>query len=313
MISEIYAAVCSVLGKHRCRQIGSYPRFTAIRPPHDLDILFRAGFSRDLSPDPSSAVGEIAKLIQENFVAPAGLRSVVRIQSHSVSIILFRSTEEEFGVDIVPAWESGEKNNYGDDIFRVPELILRGHAKRQQKYERVKGGIGSISFILTDPVGYIHAAEEVNATNEDFRRSTKCGKKWKHESRENNTQFKMKSFHLEQILTSYFDGDADLEIYAALVRFFEELPMWISHSRIPDRADSTRMIDSYVDELTDAERTAILSSRDEMLNRLRNFDGSNDVSALFESKKASSVGSSGTGGAPAIITSRVSPKAPYGD
>src|SRR4051812_48571715 len=96
LASAIYAAVCGILGAHRCRQIGSYPRFTAIRPPHDLDILFRAGFSRELSPDPSTAVGEIARLLEDNFVAPDGLRSVIRIQSHSVSITLFKGMDEEF-------------------------------------------------------------------------------------------------------------------------------------------------------------------------------------------------------------------------
>src|SRR5688572_19825961 len=80
LITAIYAAVCSILGEHRCRQIGSYPRFTAIRPPHDLDVLFRAGFSRELSPDPSTAIREIEKLLREKFVAPDGLKSTIRVQ-----------------------------------------------------------------------------------------------------------------------------------------------------------------------------------------------------------------------------------------
>ncbi len=313
LISAIYSTICGLLGQNRCRQIGSYPRYTAIRPPHDLDILFRAGFSRDLSPDPSTAISEIAEILKD-FEAPGGLTSSVRIQSHSISITLFDGTEEKFGVDIVPAWETGDKNEFEDDIFRVPELILRGHKGRQRKYERVSQGIGAISFILTDPIGYIHKAEELNTENEDFRRSTKCGKKWKHVSSENNKDFKLKSFHLEQILTGYFDSNPNLEIYDALVRFFEELPSKISYAQISDRADPTRMIDSYVDELTDGERSAILASRDEMLDRLRRFDGSSDVSALFENhQRANSAVASTSGKAPAIITSNVSPRAPYGD
>lgn len=46
LISAIYAAICSVLGKNKCLQIGSYPRYTAIRPPHDLDVLFILVFSQ---------------------------------------------------------------------------------------------------------------------------------------------------------------------------------------------------------------------------------------------------------------------------
>ena len=313
LVSAIYAGVCGVLGAHRCRQIGSYPRFTAIRPPHDLDILFRAGFSRDLSPNPSTAISEIAKLLEQNFVAPGGLRSEIRIQSHSVSITLFSGADEEFGVDIVPAWETGDKNEFDDDIFRVPELILRGHPARQRKYKRVSEGVDSISFILTDPIGYIHKAEEVNAENADFRRSTKCGKKWKHESCESNDEFKLKSFHIEQIFTGYFQSNPKLEIYDVLVKFFDELPMWISHSQISDRADRSRMIDAYVDDFTDAQRSAILEARNIILDRLRHFDGTSEVSAVFENKTKAAAAASVGGKAPAIITSNVSPRSPYGE
>jgi len=316
LISAIYSGVCGVLGGHRCRQIGSYPRFTAIRPPHDLDILFRAGFSRDLSPDPSTAIGEIAKLLDENFVAPEGLKSKIRIQSHSVSITLFRGTDEEFGVDIVPAWETGAKNEFDDDIFRVPELILKGHPARQRKYERVTKGIDSISFILTDPIGYIHMAEKVNERNDDFRRSTKCGKKWKHDSCEANEQFKLKSFHLEQIFTHYFRTNPDIGIYDALVKFFEELPDWISHSQIPDRADPNRNIDAYVDDFTLEQRAIIIGARDAFLERLGAYDGMQDASVLFEPRAiAARATSSGVTRAPAVISQgrSVEPRSPFGD
>lgn len=322
LISAIYAAVCGILGEHRCRQIGSYPRYTAIRPPHDLDILFRAGFSRDLSPDPSTAIEEISRILKERFVSPDGLRSSIRIQSHSVSITLFLGMEEKFGVDIVPAWETGEKNEFNDDIFRVPELILKSHAKRQRKYDRVAKGTDSISFILTDPLGYIGRAKAVNDRNKDFRRSTKCGKKWSHESREADQDFKFKSFHLEQIFTSYFLSDPKMEIYGALVKFYQDVPSWIAYSQIPDRADDNRMIDAYVDELTDKQRSAILESSSEMLDRLRRFDGSGDVMSLFEpQKKATSkthtisvaAPTATNVAAPAIITSTVAPRSPYGE
>jgi hypothetical protein len=318
LVTAVYSAVCEVLGGHRCRQIGSYPRYTAIRPPHDLDILFRAGFSRDLSPNPRNAISEIAKLLKDNFVGPDGLRSVIKIQSHSISIALFRGTEEEFGVDIVPAWETGQKNEFNDDIYRVPELILKGHSSRQRKYERVAEGIGSISFIFTDPIGYIKVAANVNDRNQDFRRSTKCGKKWKHVACLVDDDFKLKSFHLEQIFTIYFRANPYLEIYDALVKFFEELPAWISHAQIPDRADATRKIDAYVDELTARQKASILRARDFFMRRLRAFDGIQDVSVLFEleprAAAAKAGASSSAAAAPVIITdrSRVTPRSSFG-
>lgn len=317
LISAIYSTICGLLGQHRCRQIGSYPRYTAIRPPHDLDILFRAGFSRDLSPDPTTAISEIAEMLEAKFEAPNGLTSKIRIQSHSVSITIFRGTNEEFGVDIVPAWETGAKNEFDDDVFRVPELILKGHKGRQRKYERVSQGIGSISFILTDPIGYIHMAEVINGQNEDFRRSTKCGKKWKHISCEENEAFKLKSFHLEQIFTGYFRTNPDIEIYDVLNKFLEDLPMWISHSQIPDRADASRNIDAYVDDLTAEQKAVILQARDEFLERLRSFNGNQDASELFEPRSKSIAAKAATAaavGAPAIITERscITPRSSFG-
>ncbi len=316
LISEIYSSICGILGQHRCRQIGSYPRYTAIRPPHDLDILFRAGFSRDLSPDPSNAIAEIAKLLEQSFMAPDGLRSEIRIQSHSVSITLFKGADEEFGVDIVPAWETGAKNEFGDDIFRVPELLLKGHPARQRKYERVTKGIEEIAFILTDPIGYIHLAEQINTDNDDFRRTTKCGKKWKHTSCEADEDFKLKSFHLEQIFTVYFLNNPGLEIYDALIKFFEELPALISYAQIPDRADATRKIDAYIGELTGEQKASILRAGDEFLRRLRSFDDNGDISELFEPKSKATASAVGAGSvsAPAIIPerSRVTPRSSFG-
>ena len=39
-IGKIYQSFNDLLGVNNCIQIGSYPRFTAITPVHDLDILY---------------------------------------------------------------------------------------------------------------------------------------------------------------------------------------------------------------------------------------------------------------------------------
>jgi hypothetical protein len=99
------------------------------------------------------------------------------------------------------------------------------------------------------------------------------------------------------------------------VRFCVELPSWISRSQIPDRADSSRNIDAYVDELTSEERTSIIATRDRFLERLRAYDGSKDAAILFEPVAlAAQVSSSSMSRAPAVITQGRStePRPPFG-
>lgn len=316
MVTAVYAAVCLVLGRDRCNQIGSYPRYTAIRPPHDLDVLYRADKWTGGEPDASHVVADIKGRLEKELVSPPGLSFTVALQTHSVTVSFTRNGEEVFAVDIVPAWTTGSKNEFGEDIYRVPEIILEGHRRRAKTYKRLAEQGGHIDYILTDPKGYISVAAGLNEANADFRKSVKLPKKWKQEAKAANDKFKLKSFHIEQIITLYFRAKIKLNIHEALTQFFIELPQWISHSQIPDRADTTRNIDAYVDDLTASERAAILAARDEFLTRLRSFDGSQDAKVLFEPNRlavARPTVSSVTA-APAIITerSRVTPRSPFG-
>ena len=284
MVAAVYASVCSVLGRDRCYQIGSYPRYTAIRPPHDLDVLYSADKWSGVEPDAARVVADIKGRLEKELVSPPGLSFTVALQTHSVTISFTRDGEEVFAVDVVPAWTTGSKNEFGDDIYRVPEIILEGHRGRVKTYSRLAAQGGHINYILTDPKGYISIAARLNEANADFRKSVKLPKKWKQVAKEANDEFKLKSFHIEQIITSYFGDRVTLDILEAVTQFFSDLPRWISHSQIPDRADSTRNIDAYVDELTASERAAILDARNAFLARMTSFDGSQDAEVLFEMK-----------------------------
>lgn len=317
MVSAVYAAVCSVLGRDRCYQIGSYPRYTAIRPPHDLDVLYSADRWPGAEPDTGSAINALKGLL-ENIEAPPGLEFTVVVQTHSVSVSFRRNGVEVFAVDVVPAWTTGLKNEFGDDIYRVPEIILRGHRGRLRMYQRLAERGGHIDYILSDPKGYISVAARANEVNEDFRKSVKLTKKWKWFAKQASKEFKLKSFHIEQIVTSYFREDARLDILGAVTRFFDELHEWIDCAQIPDRADSTRYIDTYVDELTAEQRGIILEARDRFVERLKAFDGNQDAEVLFEIKPRAevAVATPSTPGpvAPAVVTERrsVTPRAPFG-
>jgi hypothetical protein len=317
MVAAIYGAVCVVLGRDRCYQIGSFPRFTAIRPPHDLDILFSADKWPGHEPDARAVLSELAKRLESELVAPNGLKFAVSLQTHSITVSFMLNGEEKFAVDVVPAWTSGTKNEFGDDIYWVPEILLKGHRRRLKTYKRLAERGGQIDYILSDPKGYISVAAGLNAENSDFRKSVKFPKKWKWWAKEANDEFKMKSFHIEQIITGYFKQNRSLDILAAVTKFFEELPLWISRSQIPDRADANRNIDAYIDDLTSEQKAIILAAGAEFLERLRTYNGETDVSVLFETRPkavAAQATSSGVSRSPAIITEgrSVSPRATFG-
>lgn len=317
MVAAVYAAVCSVLGRDRCFQIGSYPRFTAIRPPHDLDVLYSADKWPGFDPNAAKVVADIKGRLQKELVSPRGLSFTVTLQTHSVTISFTRDGEEVFAVDVVPAWTTSFTNEFGDDIYRVPEIILQGHRGRVKTYKRLAEQGGHINYILSDPKGYIGVAARLNEANADFRKSVKLPKKWKHAAKEANDAFKLKSFHIEQIVTSYFRDRVTLDILEAVTQFFVELPQWITHSQIPDRADPTRNIDAYVDDLTASERAAILDARDAFLARLRSFDGSQDAEILFETKPVAAAAratpSTVTAASATIVErSRVTPRSTFG-
>lgn len=317
MVSSVYAAVCSVLDRDRCYQIGSYPRYTAIRPPHDLDVLYSADHWPSQEPDYTKILGDISTKLKNELEPPAGLRFVVGLQTHSITVSFRRGDDEVFAVDVVPAWTTGTKNDFGDDVYRVPEILMRGHRSRQRVYRRLQEFGGQINFILSDPKGYIGVATRVNSLNTDFRKSVKFAKKWKWWAKEADENFKLKSFHIEQIITGFFAEKPDIDILSALTKFFAELPEWVTTARIPDRADSNRYIDEYVNELTDEQRDSIIFARDSFIRQLKMLNTEKDIEELFRPRSepakmhaAAVVGSS----APAMATKRrtVTPRAPYG-
>lgn len=186
-----------------------------------------------------------------------------------------------------------------------------------KKYKRVEENIDRIDWILTDPRGYISVASALNKQNDDFRKSVKLPKKWKCISKERNDEFKLKSFHIEQIVTSYFQKNSSLTILEAVTKFFVELPNWLSHTQIPDRADSSKNIDAYVDELTFEQRSIILKSRDEFLEKLKGYEGEQDAEILFKEKvsvvQVKSVLAGTTGTSSVSEVRKVVPRSNFGE
>lgn len=278
-VSAVYEAVQNVLAQANCLQIGSYPRFTSVSPIHDLDVLYNLGAWKT-SPDPSSALAQLESTLKAQFKNPTGYTVKIARQTHSVTIGFVKANSEEvFAVDVVPAYVAG-KNEFGDATYVVPELLSRSHGARKRLYEQISKGTRKMTWIASDPRGYITMATRVNQRNDDFRKAVKFVKGWRNSCKDMDDDFPLKAFHIEQIITGYFSQDESLEIFDAIFKFFTELPDYLFNSRIPDRADSNRKIDSYVDQLSRQEKALVTETRDHFLIGLEAFEG--DVGALLE-------------------------------
>lgn len=283
-VSSVYESVQDVLSETACLQIGSYARFTAIRPLHDLDVLYILGDWDEEFHDPSDALAELKARLDAEYVNPTQHRVEISLQTHSVTIRFLDGEDEVFAVDIVPAYTIGT-NEFGDDMYMVPELLKKSREVRAQLSRDVAAGLREMGWIRTDPRGYTTVARDLNDGNDDFRKSVKFVKKWRSIWKDEDETFPLKSFHLEQIVTRYFQTDTGLDIFGAVFRFFCELPDRIVVPEIPDRADPDRYIDEYVADLDDEERQLVIEARDEFLVRLEAFDESRPVEWLLEPRR----------------------------
>src|ERR1700676_1910577 len=179
LVSRLYAAVQAALGRS-CLLIGSYARFTSTRPLHDLDILFVVG-SFDLTRlHPGSVLDRLHAVIVDRFNNPTFHRLYISQQTHSVTMSFRDGDKERFAIDIVPAFVTGMRNEFNQDIFWVPEIVNVSPRKRgHQELAKVKRR--EIEWwIKSDPRGYIEAASRLNNLNPDFRKAVKLAKTWKH-------------------------------------------------------------------------------------------------------------------------------------
>lgn len=275
-ISRIYKSVQRCLGESNCLQIGSYARFTAIRPPHDLDVLFVMGDWTGAEPHPGAALRKVCADLERGFANPTPYRIAISVQTHSVSIAFLSGNAEVFAVDIVPAYIAG-RNGYGDDTYVVPEIVRAGHAVRQQMYAEAAKGTRSISWIRSDPRGYTTVAASLNQRNEDFRRAAKFVKGWRAACRRLHPEFALKSFHAEQVITRFFQLDDTLEVSDAVGEFFRSLPSIMERPQIRDRADGTVFIDQYLASLSRSARDAVVQAGRDFAGRLGGAASSADI------------------------------------
>ncbi len=280
-VSMVYASIQAVLGEKNCLQIGSYPRFTAITPLHDLDVLYVIGVQGGDTSSASRVLRDLQQTLKRDYKNPTRYTFEISLQTHSISIAFMEGEEEVFAVDIVPAYPFG-KNEFGEDTYLVPEIFSKSHRAKMRRYEELAERRQAMTWINSDPRGYIHVARDVNDANPDFRKAVKIAKAWKQACCEASESFKLKSFHLEQVITGYFQVNRSVDIFDAVFRFFCDIPSLLVKPMIPDRADPGRMIDAYVADLTPLERRTVIQARDHFLIQLENLSGSSDVPNLLK-------------------------------
>lgn len=263
-VSTVYDSIRQLLND-ACIQIGSYPRFTAIRPVHDLDILYLLGPWDWKLHDPAGALKALYDRIISTYKNPTKFKFKVTLQTHSVTITFTDNGEEILSVDIVPAYADG-KNEFGQEMYRVPEVLRKKHGKqRAEFYISFSQAHREMLWIPSDPRGYIEVASRVNQSNPDFRRTVKFVKAWKNACKENHEDFPLKSFHLEQVVTGYFQAHEGMEIFDGIFMFFVNLPETIRLPQIKDRADGNKFIDDYLADLTSDQKKMIIQARDYIL------------------------------------------------
>ena len=121
----------------------------------------------------------------------------------------------------------------------------------------------------------------LNAESPDFRKAAKLAKKWKYNCKKVHGKFELKSFHIERLIARIVKRNPRAELAAILFEFFCDLPNAIVYPGIPDRADPTRFVDDYVEDLNEEERRAIVEARDFFLIELENLTEWSSVGGLL--------------------------------
>lgn len=311
-ITKKYGELCGFL-ENDCFQSGSYARFTAIDPVHDLDIIYVLPDDTVLS-NPQKVMAELRTILLEAYKNSkiSKIKEIIA-QTHSVTIVFDDDdAPESFSIDVVPAVTSdSETNEFGDPIYIVPEILKANHQKRVERYENeAKNPIG---WIKSDPKGYISAATKHDAdTKGTFRKAVKVIKSWRHKQKvDHEDDFMLKSFHLELICVEFFESNPSANTLEAIAGSLALLADRLSEPHYPDRADKTQYIDQYVeDKLTDEGRQLILGLQNEasgLVASLSRAGSVTEVATLLD--KLTSVEEIGVTAAP-TFTQRVVVPAP---
>lgn len=265
-VSSKYEEV-KVLLNSSCFRTGSFARHTAVRPLHDLDVIWVADDPGILD-NPEGCLQQLASELREQY-KESEVRPKIEVQTHSVTLI-FDDIEGGFAIDIVPAMPCADpvvRNQHGDYIYKVPEILKLSHGNRMAAYARHD----TITWIYTDPKGYRTQATQLDAdTDGNYRKSIKIVKGWRAGVKDRlDDKFKLKAFHAEQVGTEQFNEDIGMTVYDAVRTIFNELAEYVVTAPcIEDLAyvalNEHKYIDAYLEpgKISTQEKELILAEID---------------------------------------------------
>lgn len=255
LVEKRYDELQSIL-EGQTFQTGSYARHTSTTPVNDLDVFYILPESilkkiAEAKISPSELdIDDILTTLAEALRKQYGTAARIVAQPHSVGIFFGR--EDEFSIDVVPAQPTS------GGLFWVPESSRLSIKKRRALYASANSA--SLHWIKSDPRGYIlHATNLDLRTTGRFRRVVKIVKKWKDRCENHNASFRLKSFHLEVIVTELFKNKPTASCLEMLHDTFEILPLAVLCPQYPDRADASKFIDDYIGDLSDSQRELVCS------------------------------------------------------
>jgi len=280
MVSEKYDELIDLLEDKNIFQSGSCARFTSIKPINDLDVIWilsdrveKAIRSNELNL--KDVLVDLAKKLQHEY-DNIGVKVVVKPQTHSVGIY-FGESEREFSIDIVPAKKSGNKNEFRDDIYIVPEILFFSKSKRSKTYK----SNNEISWKKSDPKGYKEIIKNNHEQNNNLRKVIRFIKKWRWHCKNNYPDFPLKSFHLELIVNDIFVDYPDVTCLEGIKLFYDNLSNYLSNPCLRDRANTDCFIDEYIKEINRFDFNEIHELTEIAKKRIQKIEKSNNKSEIF--------------------------------
>lgn len=268
-VSDKYNTLQEILG-NTCFRAGSFARYTAVRPLHDLDVIWITDDPAVMD-NPKAVLRQLVGHLRSEYEKRGGIKPEITSQTHSVTI-LFKDTDDEdgFSIDIVPAIHSFDpklKNEFGDPILIVPEILKMNHRNRAAFYASQLPD-ADIGWIYTDPKGYISIATKLDdETKGDYRKAAKFMKAWRSGlKRDLGDAWKLKSFTVEQICAEECGADTSMNALEAIRTVFSVMPNYVANApMIEDRAyaqlEEDKCIDDYLadaDKVNDEDKRLIL-------------------------------------------------------
>jgi len=273
-----------------CFQTGSFARETAVRPIHDLDVIWVTD-DEEIWNNTESFMQQLAADVEEQYKEFSDTQPEVKVQTHSITLLFDDLDGQEFSIDVVPATPTRFRNEIGEPIYKVPEIIKRSHSKRQKFYD--SHDPSEIGWTYTDPKGYIAQAVGLdNVSGGNHRKTAKFLKAWRNGIKaKHGDEMKLKAFHLEQVCAEEFKKNPTMTVYEAIRHCMLILPDYIrSAPCIEDRAyiamGDNKYIDDYLDpnngKVTQAQKELIVTEIALANEKMPEFTWNDDTNEVIE-------------------------------